>query len=310
MAERDDRGRYTLDDLEIDLTSGEVRHPDGTVERLAPQPASLLALLMEHAGAVVDRERIREHIWGDVAVDFESSLHYCVRQVRAALGDSAAEARFVETLARRGYRLKVQPAELAADAPDFEVDSDPQARTERSTPISAPVSTSAALSTSAPLSTSAARAAVGTLAVLLLGLFGLALSGAPSVVQRVAVLPFEPPADWADETRTESVAELLLLHLGQDPSSLVVLGPTSTTGHGADGADLGVLAADLEVQWAINGRYIEAGNLLPGDGRGVLVELIRARDGAHVWVEAYPLSADPGTVADEVAAAVAGRLAR
>ena len=70
------------------------------------------------------------------------------------------------------------------------------------------------------------------------------------------------------------------------------------------------LVANLDVQWAINGRYIEAGQSAPGDGRGVLVELIRAWDGAHVWVEAYPLSADPDAVATEAAAAVSERLTR
>lgn len=285
-------GSFRLDDLTVNLQSGEVRHPGGRIERLAPQPASLLVLLMEHAGDVVEREAIREHIWGDVAVDFESGLHYCVRQVRAALGDSASESRFVETLARRGYRLKVQPV-----------------------PCEETVPAEGKLGMQSGLSMPVARVAVGAVAALLLGIFGLALSGAPSSertsgVQRVAILPFAPPADWQGDTRTESVPELLLLHLGQDPSRLVVLGPTSTTGHGADGADLDELVADLNVQWAINGRYIEAGNLLPGDGRGVLVELVRARDGAHVWVEAYPLLADPDVVATEAAAAVSERLVR
>ena len=295
-----DGSRFRLDDLTVDLDSGEVRYPSGRVERLAPQPASLLALLMENAGEVVDRERIREHIWGDVAVDFEAGLHYCVRQVRAALGESASEARFVETLARRGYRLKVRPEPWEGEGSEADSNAEHVSRQESSLPV--PV----------------ARAAVGALAVLLLTVFGLALSGAPSVVpsgteltvQRLAILPFEPPTDWSGDTLTESVPELMLLMLGQDPASLVVLGPTSTAGHGADGPDLGALVADLDVQWAINGRYIEAGNLLPGDGRGVLVELIRASDGAHVWVEAHPLAADPDAVARSAAAAVASRLGR
>jgi len=61
------------------------------------------------------------------------------------------------------------------------------------------------------------------------------------------------------------------------------------------------------VQWVINGRYIEAAGKLPGDGRGVLVELIRAADGAHVWVEAFPLGEEPEEAAQSVAEAVSQR---
>lgn len=283
-----DGSRFRLDDLTVDLVSGEVRRPDGTVERLQPQPARLLGLLAENAGEVVDRERIREHLWGDQELEFESSLHYCVRQVRSVLGESASEPVFVETLARRGYRLMVRPEPLEDDGTE---------------PALSPGAARA-------LSSGASRATVGLLAMLLLALFGLALTAAPPVVQRLAILPFEPPAGWADDTQTESVPELLLLRLGRDPDALVALGPTSTAGRGADGADLADLVADLDVQWAINGRYIEAGDALPGDGRGVLVELIRGRDGAHVWVEAYPLDADPEVVAGEVASAVSARLVR
>ena len=91
---------------EFDVASGELRR-GGTITRLEPQPASVLALLAGRAGDVVTHEEIRRGIWGDdTHVNFQDSMHYCVRQIRAALGDRARDPRFIETIPRRGYRLR------------------------------------------------------------------------------------------------------------------------------------------------------------------------------------------------------------
>jgi DNA-binding winged helix-turn-helix (wHTH) protein len=90
--------------FEMDLRSGELRK-SGTLVRLQPQPFRVLALLAEHPGEVVTREEIQSEVWpAGTFVDFEQSLNFCIRQIRSALGDSAAHPRFVETLPRRGYR--------------------------------------------------------------------------------------------------------------------------------------------------------------------------------------------------------------
>src|SRR5712692_1003959 len=92
-------------DVEFDPLAGELRR-DGVTTRLEPQPARVLAVLVERAGDVVSREELQQRVWsGDTFVDFERGLNYCVAQIRAALGDSASEPRFVETLPRRGYRF-------------------------------------------------------------------------------------------------------------------------------------------------------------------------------------------------------------
>src|SRR5262252_2094828 len=71
---------------------------------LEPQPARALALLVSRAGDVVTREEMRAHLWGDgTHVDFDRGLAYCVGQLRAALGDSAENPRFIQTLPRRGF---------------------------------------------------------------------------------------------------------------------------------------------------------------------------------------------------------------
>lgn len=92
-------GEFVFDAKTGELSRGSER------TRLPPQPARLLARLAERRGAIVTREEIRELLWPDVAVDFEASLHTCIRQIRSALADQAGAPRFIETVPRRGYRL-------------------------------------------------------------------------------------------------------------------------------------------------------------------------------------------------------------
>jgi cholera toxin transcriptional activator len=91
--------------FEVDLTAGELRK-SGARLRLQEQPFQVLAALLENAGRVVTREELRQKIWpADTFVDFDHSLNTAVNKIREALGDSASSPRFVETLARRGYRF-------------------------------------------------------------------------------------------------------------------------------------------------------------------------------------------------------------
>ena len=91
--------------FEVDLAAGELRK-NGARLRLQEQPFQVLAVLLENAGRVVTREDLRQKIWpADTFVDFDHSVNTAVAKVREALGDSATSPRFVETLARRGYRF-------------------------------------------------------------------------------------------------------------------------------------------------------------------------------------------------------------
>jgi len=99
--------------FEIDCRSGELRK-HGLKIRLAEQPFRILLLLLARRGEVVTREEIRQALWpADTFVDFDAGLSSAVRKLRDALGDSAAQPRFVETVPRRGYRFiaPVVPAE-------------------------------------------------------------------------------------------------------------------------------------------------------------------------------------------------------
>src|ERR1051325_4533477 len=110
--------------FEVDIASGELRR-QGLKIRLQDQPFRLLVLLLDHAGDVVTREKARETLWpAETYVDFDHSLNTAVRKLREALGDSAETPRYVETIARRGYRFIVPVAPLptvqgthSADAP-------------------------------------------------------------------------------------------------------------------------------------------------------------------------------------------------
>ncbi|MGB0049235.1 MAG: winged helix-turn-helix domain-containing protein, partial [Terriglobales bacterium] len=91
--------------FEVDLAAGELRKNGGRV-RLQEQPFQVLSALLQNAGQVVTREQLRAEIWpADTFVDFDHSLNTAINKIRDSLGDSASSPRFVETLARRGYRF-------------------------------------------------------------------------------------------------------------------------------------------------------------------------------------------------------------
>lgn len=98
-----------FDGFELRPDSGELLR-DGSPVKLQPQPLKVLEILARRSGEAVTREEIRRFVWGDSFVDFDASLNFCIKEIRRALGDSAAEPRFIETLPRRGYRF-LRPVE-------------------------------------------------------------------------------------------------------------------------------------------------------------------------------------------------------
>jgi DNA-binding winged helix-turn-helix (wHTH) protein len=91
--------------FEADLDARELRK-QGRRIRLQDQPFAVLAILLERPGVVILREDIRQKLWpANTFVDFDHSLNTAVNKVRETLGDSTVSPRFVETIARRGYRF-------------------------------------------------------------------------------------------------------------------------------------------------------------------------------------------------------------
>ena len=90
--------------FEADMQTGELRK-DGVKLKFGGQPFQVLAILLARPGDLVTRKELQERLWPDRFVDFEDNINTAVNKIREALGDSAENPRFVETLPRRGYRF-------------------------------------------------------------------------------------------------------------------------------------------------------------------------------------------------------------
>jgi DNA-binding winged helix-turn-helix (wHTH) protein/TolB-like protein len=213
--------RIQFGEFEFDSASGDLRRRDGVkVDRLPPQPAKLLALLADRRGAILTRDEIREQLWPNTHVDFDASLHFCVRQLREALGDSAAEPRYVKNVPRRGYQLIPDVTEIA---------SRPVAPRSRR-----------------PLTAALVVAVTAAFAGVLL-MSAWSTNGVPRV--RIAIMPFEPPiAEW--------VLDRLSQIAGQ---SAGIVGPTTTSAYAASDSGLRRLATDYRIDYIVNGRPVNAG---------------------------------------------------
>ena len=105
-----------FDVFELDAHAGELRK-DGARIKLQDQPLHVLEMLLERRGDVVTRDEMQRRLWpSDTFVDFEHGLYYAIKRVREALGDSAENPRFIETLSKRGYRF-IGTIDLSGSAP-------------------------------------------------------------------------------------------------------------------------------------------------------------------------------------------------
>lgn len=200
------RSRFGL--FEFDCRSGELRR-EGQPVKLAPQPARVLAFLLERPGEVVLREELRDHLWGsDTFVDFERGLNFSILQVRTALGDSSENPRFVQTIPRKGYRFI---APVSHDVPSVPPPAEATAP-PRSTTAGANALVRRALAVTAAL------VILAPLAWLLLVRGSAPTSGPPASAAtnriRVAVLPFvnltgDPSADYLADGLTDEVISQL-----------------------------------------------------------------------------------------------------
>lgn len=112
-------GKLCFGLFKLDVRAGEVHKGDRRI-RLQEQPFQVLKMLIESEGEIVTREEIRKRLWpNDTVVEFDHSINVAIKKLRLALGDSADEPKYVETVARRGYRLivpveweRVSPADV------------------------------------------------------------------------------------------------------------------------------------------------------------------------------------------------------
>lgn len=112
--------RLAFGPFHVDTSAGELLK-SGVRVRLPGQPFQILVLLLDHAGSVVTREQLRDQIWGgETFVDFEHSLNVAMNKLRRALGESAENPRYIETVPGRGYRFigSIQVLSHLGAAPD------------------------------------------------------------------------------------------------------------------------------------------------------------------------------------------------
>src|SRR5580658_6006420 len=115
MADQTAPRLYRFGVYEADAATGELRR-QGVRVKLNAQPFQVLLLLLDRPGDLLTREQISGELWpGDTFVDYEHGLNSAVNRIREALGDTASNPRFIETLARRGYRFVAPVERIAVD---------------------------------------------------------------------------------------------------------------------------------------------------------------------------------------------------
>src|SRR5258706_15963744 len=127
-------GRVLFGAFELDLTTGELRSTESPDPNhkvlLREQVFQVLRMLLEREGKIVTREEIKTRLWAnDTVVDFDRSINATIKTLRRALGDSADNPRYIETLARRGYRLML-PIQYLEPTPETALEKD-QEQTEQ-----------------------------------------------------------------------------------------------------------------------------------------------------------------------------------
>jgi DNA-binding winged helix-turn-helix (wHTH) protein/TolB-like protein len=276
----------TFGEFEFDAASGELRRGAENV-RLEPQPARVLAVLLERAGDVVTRAELQQQVWGsETFVDFEHGLNYCIAQIRTALGDSASAPRFVETLPRRGYRFMA--AATAVTPASFST-----ARAVRTGPLWR------------------RPAWVAAVAVVLVAAATWAIvtrrhPAAREMPVRVAVVPFDNETGLADYDRlAQTLTDATVARLAADPDRLAVIGNAAVLREARQRRDLIAIGTALDV------GYIVMGQVQQIDGQlRVTTHLIRVKDQAHMWAQRFePGPADASRLDRLVSEAVAGAVA-
>lgn len=172
---RQQAARYKFGLYEADVASGELFR-EGRKLRMQEQPFQVLLALLEKPGEVVTREDLRQRLWpSDTFVDFDHSLNTAINKLRDALGDGAANPRFIETLPRRGYRF-IAPVQFAnASVPAAAVEG-----TSSPTPEQLPQLAGAELPQARPAT---ARVLFGLMQVMYLVFYTLALWRLDEVVR-------------------------------------------------------------------------------------------------------------------------------
>ena len=265
--------------FEVDVRAGELRK-QGVRVKLQDQPFRVLTLLIQQPGQVVSREELRSQVWGsDTFIDFDNGLNTSINKLREALGDSAENPRFVETVPRRGYRFVGAVDTGAAKAPELPA--------ERMKNASSPSIVEAVPA----IPRSRARTYVPALAVALAILIGLSIrpvrdrllgrSGAPPI-RALAVLPLENlSTDPEQDFFADGMTEELTTDLGKI-SALRVISRTSVIQFKGTRKPLSEIGRELGVDAVIEGTVTRSGNHVR-----ITANLVQVSPERHLWSETY-----------------------
>jgi len=265
-----------FDVFELDLRAGELRN-GGIRIRLQEQPLQVLQALLEKPGEVVTREELQKRIWpADTFVDFDHGLHAAVNRLRSALNDSADRPRYVETVARRGYRFigQLESAKPAPTAPPIAKD-DLQPKTR-------PRVWNSWTGVLAGFTIAIAIAAV-LVAGNVYGLKDRIFGGHTTRAFRsLAVLPLEnlshdPAQDYfADEMTEDLITQFSKL------GDLRVISRTSAMQYKGTKKPLPQIASELHVDAVLEGAV-----QLAGDRVRITAQLVDGSTDQHIWAETY-----------------------
>ena len=285
-----ERARFGI--FEADLKTEELRR-QGMKVRLQAQPFGILAMLLERPGEIVSREDLRQRLWpADVFVDFDQGLNKAINKLRDALGDTAENPRFIETVPKKGYRFiaPVSPIsdESSADQPTasnpaLSVQAEPRPRkTYRNAVVVCSVALALALS-------------VG---------LGWLWTRQNDGIYSVAVLPLvNSSSDASLEYLGDGLTESIINNLSQ-LDTLKVMARSTVFHYKEKETDPRAIGQALGVQAVLTGRVFQLGDKLVVD-----TELIKVSDGSQLWGEQYNRkTSDVFAVQEEIALQIASRL--
>jgi len=268
--------------FEVDLRAGELKKR-GLRIRLQEQPFQVLAMLLEKPGELVTREELRTKLWSHTVVDFDHGINEAINKIREALGDSAENPRFVETVARRGYRFladvtPIDPAAArqpgpAAEGPVPPTDSDRVEIRDARIPPKRPHRLHAWISF-----------AFGLALVLAASLFWIlhSQSDSPCKVCSLAVLPLESlSGDASQDYFADGMTDALITDLAQI-SALRVISRTSAMTYKHVRRLLPQIARELNVEAVVEGTVSRSGEHVR-----ITVQLIQVPDERHLWAQSY-----------------------
>jgi TolB-like protein/DNA-binding winged helix-turn-helix (wHTH) protein/Flp pilus assembly protein TadD len=297
---------------EVSLQSGEVRKA-GVRIRVQQQPMKLLEILLERPGEVVTREELRSRVWADESFgDFDQAVNISIAKLRSALGDSAENPRFIETLPKRGYRFIADvsvvdadgrpkvPESAAGDLPG----SQKQKKTEPGDKLQGSGLEVASKRRLWPRHwIIVALALVLSLPILAIWLFR-SRSPVPTGIRSLAVLPLDNlSGDASQNYFADGMTDELITDLAQI-SALRVISRTSVMAYKGARKPLPQIARELNVDAVIEGTVLHS-----GDQVRITAQLIEASTDKHLWSQSYEGELrDTLAVQNRVARAIADQI--